>query len=529
MKRRTFLLALPGLAALAGCGTRGASNGLKVLRAPIKSDGPKSLDPVQGSSQYDNQICCNIYETLLQYKYLADPPALEPLLLAEMPQQDDKNPLIYRFRLKRGVRFHDDPCFENGRGRELVAGDVIYSWKRLADESVSTKNWWLLEDTITGFDDWRKRQNASAKRGGEFDYDQPVEGMRITGRYSFEVTLTEPVQRFMWVLAMFQLSVVPREAVERYGSRFPRHPVGSGPYRVAEEDWQPGMSIVLNRNSWYHDVFDVERHLAPDAPPDVARQAGKRLPVCDRVEVTFYNQDQPRWLEFRSRSLDYCEVPAEYFPSAYNKRRQKLHAEFRRQGITSHVVPLLDFIFIGFNMEDKLVGGYTPQKVAFRKAICAALDWDERNNSFYNGLNVVYDGMIPPGLQGHPEGEDHRVADSYRGPNIPLARELLAEAGYPDGRGLPPIEYYTSSGGNNPNRWSCCRGNSAASTSDSTRTSSISRRTASTSTTRRPRCSPTPGEATTRTPKTTSRCSTGRTDRRIKRVQLQARRVRRAL
>jgi len=435
---------------LSGCSFSEASEGgkpIKVLRAPMSTDGPKSLDPVRSSSVYDHHCGCNIYETLVQYKYLVRPPTLEPLLLAEMPERS-KDGLVFRFKLKSGVPFQDDPCFPGGKGRELKSADVFYSWKRMADDGNLPKSWWLLENTIKGFDQYRKEQNAAAESGGVFDYDAPVEGMRIINDYEFEVELVEPVQRFMYVLAMYQLAIVPREAVETYGRRFGRHPVGTGPFLLREEvDWQPGMSMVLNRNSNYHACYYPQEHMPEDVKEGLTKDAGKKLPIVDRVEITFYVQDQPRWLEFRSGGLDYTTVPAEYFPSAFNKRTKVLKAEYRDQGVKSASVPLLDFIFRGFNMEDELLGGYTPEKVALRKALCTAMDWEEQNDAFYNGTNIVYDGMIPPGLAGYPK--NGVAPDSYRGPNLQLARKLLAEAGYPGAKRLPPIEFYTSRGGNN--------------------------------------------------------------------------------
>ena len=121
---------------------------------PIHSDGPGSLDPADGSTQYDNRCVSQIYETLLQYKYLKRPLELEPLLLEEMPQvsEDGKT---YQFKLKKGVDVPGRPCFPDGKGRELITDDVFYSWKRLADAKLSTKNWWLLSDTIVGLDEYR--------------------------------------------------------------------------------------------------------------------------------------------------------------------------------------------------------------------------------------------------------------------------------------------------------------------------------------------------------------------------------------
>ena len=413
----------------------------KILRLPIRSDGPKSLDPIRGSSVYDNQVSCQMYEPLLQYKYLVRPPTLEPLLLERMPEISEDG-LTYHFQLKKGIYFHDDPCFPAGKGREMVATDVVYSWKRMADGSNLGKNWWLLEDTILGLEYFEPDQDDI-----RFNYDAEVEGLQVLDRYRFTVRLQNPVQRFMYVLAMYQTSVVAREAVEYYANQFGRHAVGSGPFVFQPGPLIPGQSIVLRKNPRYHHSVYPHEHMPEDKHEGLHHPSGTPLPIADRVEFTMFVEDQPMWLKFRSSALDYTQVPAEYFPAAFIKRTQKLKTLFRQEGIRSYSVPLLDFIFIGFNMEDDLLGGYSDQQKYLRQAICLALDWHERNQVFYNGLNVIYDGPIPPGLAGHPS--DGKAPVSYRGRDVERARQLLAKAGYPNGQGLPRIDYYTSRGSNN--------------------------------------------------------------------------------
>lgn len=400
------------------------------------TDGPKTLDPVQGSTHYDNICCSSLFEPLLEYEYpIRQAPKLRPLLLARMPQSSQDG-LTWRFDLKPGVRFHDDPCFPDGVGRELVAEDVFYSWKRMADDANKPRGWWLFENTIVGFDEWKKAQSAKKT----FDYRAPVAGMKLLGRYAFEVRLKAPVYRFMYILAMFQTAVVPQEAVAMYGSQFSRHPVGTGPFQL--EEWTTGQRISFRRHPRYHGVYVPPEGAQAEEVAQFGLKPGASLPRADRLEITFFVQEQPMWLQFRSGKLDFTTVPAEFFPDAFIKRTRKLRAEYRSEGIQSHEAPLLDFIYRGFNMHDPVVGGYSTKKKKLRQAISLALDWDEQNDAFYNGLCVVYDGMIPPGLDGHPPG--HQLPNSYRGPDLPRARRLLAEAGYPGGAGLPDIEFYVS-------------------------------------------------------------------------------------
>ena len=413
-----------------------ASGKLKLAKIPMRSDGPKSMDPVRGSTVYENQCASQLVETLLQYKYLKRPFEAEPLLLAEMPKSEDG--ITWHFKLKDGVFFHDDACFPGGKGRQLKSEDVFYSWKRIADtKGANSKVWWLIKDTIKGFDEFKATQEAAEK----FDYDAPVEGMQVVSDKEFTVTLVAPMQSFLWKLCMFQTAIVAREAVEMYGERFGLRPIGTGPFVLKEGDWQQGQGIKFTRNVNYHECYFPDEHMKSDEADDLHTAAGKRVPQVDEVQVIFYKTDQPMWLQFKAGDLHYAQVPAENFKEAFSKRTKKLNRDMQKEGMKGFPVDMLDFIFRGFNMEDSVIGGYTEKNRLVRQAICAALDWDEQNEAFYNGINTVYDGVIPPGLEGYPaQGKSDK---SYRGPDIERARQLLAKAGYPNGEGLPTIDYYT--------------------------------------------------------------------------------------
>ncbi len=419
-----------------------------VLRLPMRTVGPNTLDPAQGSTTYDNMACSQVYETLLQPKY-TNPNELEPLLLAEMPTSytDEQGRKVWKFKLREDAKFHDNACFPGGKGRAVKSDDFFYSLKRLADQRASEgKNWWLLADTIVGFDEYKARQDQAAK----FDYDAPVEGFRKLSDTEFEVVLKEPIYRFIWVLQMFQTSVVPREAVEYYNADdknlFSANPVGTGPFVFRE--WRPKQSFTVTRNPNYREAYyPSEGWSAEDIDRGLDKAAGQRIPMVDRVEFAMYVEDNPLWLDFENGKLGYIELPFDFFEKAFNPRTKRMERDLRRKGVEYVVEPQLDFIFRTFNMEDELVGGYTPEKIALRRAISLAADMHEINDSYYAGLCTVYDGPIPPGLDAHPEG--HRVENSWMGRNLEAAREQLVIAGYPNGQGLPPIEYVTSRGGKN--------------------------------------------------------------------------------
>ena len=256
-------------------------------------------------------------------------------------------------------------------------------------------------------------------------------GLRKINDLEFEIVLRQPVYRFLYILSMFQTSVVPREAVERYGKDFGFRPVGTGPFVL--DTFVPKQSLTGNRNPNYHHVRypAAGEWSAADRRARLHRSAGQRVPFVDRIEFTMYVQDQPMWLEFNQGNLGYTQVPEEYFLEAFDRASRSLKETYTARGVRTHDDQLLDFIFRGFNMEDPLLGGYTPEKRALRQAIALAIDLEEINQTFYNGLPTIYDGPIPPGLDGHPE--NGRAPVSYRGPNLELARQKLAEAGYPNG------------------------------------------------------------------------------------------------
>jgi len=453
-----------GMLALTGCGEGGGSassggasgeqrsvasgggeDGFKLVRTPITTSGPRSLDPVSGSSTYDNRAVVQVYETLLQYSYFKRPLTLEPLLLAEMPEMLDGG-TRYRFKLRDDIYFHDDPCFPEGEGRQMTVDDVFYSWKRLADPAYQLQNWARVDNMIVGFNEYKEEQNARVAAGEAFDYEAPVEGLRKINDIEFEVLLPDANRQFLFKIATFQMAIVPREAVEHYGSEFERRMVGSGPFRFVE--WLPNTRIVFERNPEYREVYFPTEFETEEEAERYAEYAGKRLPIVDRHEVLFFVETNPMWLEFTAGNLDFTTVPADNFEDAFDVRTKELSRDWRRKGIGYQPVPLADFIYRGFNMDDELVGGYTPEKIALRRAIAMCMDLEEINESRYNGIPVIYDGAIPPGVDGHlPAGS---FDPPNRGPDFVRARELLAEAGYTvvDGKvtDLPPIDLFTSRG-----------------------------------------------------------------------------------
>jgi len=303
-----------------------------------------------------------------------------------------------------------------------------------------------MADTIKGFDEYKDAQNAAVSSGGTFDYDVPVEGMVKLDDRRFEVILPDANRQFLFKIATFQMAIVPREAVEMYGEQMNSRQVGTGPFMLVE--WIPNSRIVWKRNPEYREAYYPDEGEPGDEDAGLLDAAGRRLPLVDRQEILFFVETNPMWLEFKAGKLDFTTVPQSAYEEAFDVRTGELSRDWKLREIDYQPIPLADFIYRGFNLEDDLVGGYSPEKIALRRAIAMTMDLQEINESRYNGLPVIYDGAIPPGVDGHlPAGS---FDPPNRGPDFERARELLVEAGYTvvDGKvtDLPPIDMYTSRG-----------------------------------------------------------------------------------
>ena len=405
----------------------------KHLALPLRSGGPGTLDPATAGTRYDQRCIVPVTEPLLQHAYFERPYRLEPLLLAALPSSEDG--ITWSFELKPGVRFADDPCFPGGKGRELVTADVLYSWTRLADPAVGLKNYWVFQGLVLGWEAYRD----SLEKGDE---EAQLAGFVELDERRFRVVLTRPAKKFLWTLAQYQTAIVAREAVEAYGEGFARHPVGTGPFRL--DEWRDGQSLTYSANEAYHGRYPSRATKEHEAQGLFVGE-GRQLPLVDGFTYHVFVEENPMWLEFKSGRLDFVQVPAVNQPEAFHKRSRELKRPFREKGITAVRVPLFDFIFRAFNMEDELLGGYDEKSRKLRMAIAHAIDFEEFNATFYDSANVVYDGMIPPGLAGHPRGGRGPVRYGF---DLERSHACLAEAGYPGGEGLPPIDFHAGRSGN---------------------------------------------------------------------------------
>ncbi len=397
-----------------------AADANKTLRVAY-SIAETTFDPAFASDAASDGIIVNIFDTMLDYDYLARPVRLVPRALEAMPTVEDGGK-SYLCRIRKGIYFTADPAFK-GKRRELTAHDFAYGFKRILDPAVKSPWLWLIEGKLIGGDEAR----AHAAKRGRFDYDAPIAGLEIVDRYTLRIRLTAPDLRFPYVLAVPNVAAQAREVVDAYGNDIGAHPVGSGPYVLTE--YRRSARIVLTANPDYRETFYEPAGPVPAASePVVAALRGKRLPLAARIEVNIIEEGQARWLAFMNREIDFLDIlPTEFVEQALDAKGKLLPALAGR-GIVHDVLLRPNTWWFYFNMQDPIVGGYTLDKIALRRAIGMAYDNDEAIRVLLKGRAVPAYGPIPPDIAGHDPAlkTDAQLYDPA------LSRALLDRFGYKD-------------------------------------------------------------------------------------------------
>ena len=425
LSRRALLAAGGGsMAALAAPGAVHAQGIEKKIVRYAFPIAETSFDPAYITDLYSRTVCSGIFDAPLEFALMARPVQMRPNTCVAMPEVS-ADFRVFTFRIKPGIHFDDDPAF-GGKTRELVAADYIYSLKRFYDPRWKSGNLYLLEsDKILGLSEYRKSVIEAKK---PFDYDVEVDGLKLLDRYTFQVRLAEPKPRFLYHFSDGSFTgAVAREVVEMYGDKIGEHPVGTGPFRLAQ--WKRSSKMVLAKNPNYRAVFYDEQPPADNAAWAEAAAAlkGKRLPLVDEVHISVIEEPQPRWLSFLNEEQDLTEnVPAEFAPMAFPN--DVLAPHLAKKGIGMSRYKRADVSISYFGMENPVVGGYEPHKVALRRAINLAVDVDREIRLVRRGQAVIGPGPIAPETFGHDAAFKTEMSQFNRA----RAKALLDMHGYVD-------------------------------------------------------------------------------------------------
>ena len=402
-----------------------AAPGQKVLRYAFNA-GETGFDPARIVDLYSRIVTTHIFEALYTYDHLARPARIKPLIADGMPEHS-ADFRTWTVKLKKGIYFADDPAF-GGKKREVVAQDFVYAIKRFADPAnKSPVVAGVLDQKYIGLAALRDK---AIKEKKPFDYDTEIEGLRALDRYTIQYKLEEPRPRFIDNLAASDLfGAVAREVVEKYGDAIPAHPVGTGPFKLAQ--WRRSSLIVLERNPNFREVLYDAEPAADDTEGQalLAKFKGRKLPMIDRVEVSIIEESQPRWLSFLNEQIDFVNVPAEFVNQA--APNGKLAPNLSRRGIQLYRTLNADSAFTYFNMEDPVLGGYTPERIALRRAIALAMDVQREIRIIRRGQAVPAQSIVVP----HTTGYDAKFKSENGDFDPARAKALLDLHGYVDKNG----------------------------------------------------------------------------------------------
>ncbi|WP_236652766.1 ABC transporter substrate-binding protein [Chitinophaga vietnamensis] len=356
-----------------------------------QTEGISSLDPAFAKSQAVIWAVRQVYNTLVEPDTNLE---IKPSLARSWRISEDHR--TYTFDLRTDVYFHDSDVFPGGKGRRLTAQDVVYSLKRIMDPATASPGAWIFNGKIssdTGF----KALNDS----------------------TFSLTLYKPFHPIMGILSMQYCSVVPHEAVERYGKDFRNHPVGTGPFQFFL--WEEGQALVLHRNPHY---FETD-------------SSGHRLPYLDAVQVSFLDSKATEFLLFRQGQLDFMNDIDASFKDEVLTRQGQLKKEWEgKMVLNKHAYLNTEYLGFLVDSSNPLLRASPIKIKKIRQAINYGFDRTKMMTYLRNGIGTAATaGFVPAGL---PSFDSTNVKGYTYNPA--LTRQLLQEAGYPQGQGLAPVK-----------------------------------------------------------------------------------------
>jgi oligopeptide transport system substrate-binding protein len=370
----------------------------------------KSLDPVRNNDQTSQHVQLQIFDLLFDFDADLN---LKPHLVSHYEVSPDGR--VYTMTLHRGVRFHDDPCFPNATGRELTAADVKFSYERVCDARTRTLGFDYFRGLVEGADEY-----FEATAGGKKDgIAKGVPGFVAMNDSTFQIRTTKSFAPFLYHLATGVMFIIPPEAALKYGQDLFQHPVGTGPFQFAK--WEPGVEVKLARNGHYWLKDD----------------AGNQLPYLDGMLFSFKQDEKTQYLEFKQGTLEESyRIPTEFFKDVVdeNKKPKGDMAGFVLQHTPAMAVQFYGFSALSPIFKDKRI----------RQAFAYAVDRERIVRFVLNGqaLRKATNGIVPPGIPAY----DASLTRGYDY-NPDMARTLLAEAGFPDGKNFPDVKLQLNAGG----------------------------------------------------------------------------------
>ncbi len=392
LKSNSFLVFIATCFFFNSCNTH-KHPGKKIFRYN-EATGIASLDPAFAKNQSIMWAVHQLYSTLVEVDgYMR----VSPSLAKNWEFSADNRVII--FHLRNDVFFHDDAAFPNGQGRKLVAGDVVYSFQRIIDKNTASPGAWIFNSRVDSLAPFRALDDST-----------------------FEIKLLRPFQPILGMLSMQYCSIVAKEAVDKYGKDFRRHPVGTGPFSFTA--WEEGQALILKRNDHY---FEKD-------------SSGHALPYLDGIKVSFYDSKATEFLEFQQQRLDFInDIDASFKDEVLTKTGQ-LKKKWEGK-LELHKHPYLNVEYLGIlaDTNNRLIKNSPLRFKKLRQAICYGIDRKKMILYLRNSIGIPAEsGFVPAGL---PSYDAAAVPGYHFDPA--KARQLLGEAGYDNDHKMPLVKLLT--------------------------------------------------------------------------------------
>ena len=369
----------------------------------------RNLYPLNVTEVTSFRITNQIYEGLV--KFNSKDLSIVPSVAERWEENEDATK--FTFFIRKGVLFHDDPCFPEGKGREVTAADFLYSFTKLCTVDAENQMFWLFDKKVKGARDYYQ-----STIDGEPLVDG-VSGIKVIDKYTIQIELEKPFAGFLNIIGHSGCWVVPEEAIEAYGNDMRIKCVGTGPFTIKTVKEGEAVILAKNENYWKFDEF------------------GNQLPYLDAIKFSFLKEKKAELLEFRKGNLDMIfQLPLEMIDEVVGEledAKQGGNKPFQMQVNSAFSVQ-----YYGFQNKSELFSN-----IDVRKAFNYAIDREKLVTYTLqgDGTPALY-GIVPPGLKGYEY--DSLKGYSY---NLEMAKEYFAKAGYPDGKGFPEITLQLNSGG----------------------------------------------------------------------------------
>ncbi len=359
-----------------------------------ESSGIATLDPAFAKNQSVMWAIHQLYNTLIE---VDEHMQLKPSLAKSWEFSADKRSIV--FHLRTDVLFHDDPAFPNGKGRKLTAADVRYSLQRIIDPATASPGSWIFNNRVVDDSAFTALDDST-----------------------FQINLIRPFQPMLGILSMQYCSVVAREVIEKYGTDFRRHPVGTGPFSFVA--WEEGQALILKKNEHY---FEKD-------------SSGYRLPYLDGIKISFFDSKATEFLEFQQKRLDFINDIDASFKDEILTKTGNLKKEWQgKLELHKHAYLNIEYLGILADTNNILLKNSALRIKKLRQAINYAIDRRKMMLYLRNSIGTAAEsGFVPVGL---PSFDPVQVKGYHYDPV--KAKQLLLEAGFSDNKKMPVIQLLT--------------------------------------------------------------------------------------